>query len=72
MMQSLALNEIVELKEEIYKNFKINIHLHDTCGGQYFTLDENNTAITEYLRGYFSKKNLTILFSQDELQFSVK
>ena len=64
MMQSLALNEIVELKEEIYKNFKINIHLHDTCGGQYFTLDENNTAITEYLRVISAKESYHTIFTR--------
>ena len=37
--------EVLELKKACAEHFPDHVHFHDGCGGQYFSLDEENDAL---------------------------
>ena len=41
----ITLIDAGQLQREIEEQFNVHIHIHDTCGGFYFTLDEPNEAV---------------------------
>jgi hypothetical protein len=38
---TVTLTESTKLKTEVNDRFSAQIHFHDGCGGQYFSLDES-------------------------------
>jgi hypothetical protein len=71
MTLTLTFSEVTKLKDEIQKHFSVNVHFHDGCGGQYFSLDDKNEEVSKYIFEYFKKLNLKATFSNDGLQFTV-
>ncbi len=71
-MYLLTLEEFTELKENLKRIFSAELHLHDCCGGQYFSLDETDEVLVKYITEYFNNRNLSAVFSKDGKQFSVK
>lgn len=69
---TLTFTEVTELKEEINRRFSSQIHFHDGCGGQFFTLDEKNDELEKFIIAYFTERNLRAKFSEDGLHFTVK
>ena len=43
--------QAAELKRYILKHFSIVLHIHDTCGGMYLSLDEPSQLPTAYRGG---------------------
>jgi hypothetical protein len=68
---TLSFSDVTKLKSEVQNHFGINVHFHDGCGGQYFTLDESNENIRKYITEYFENSNLKATFSNDGLSFTV-
>lgn len=75
---SLSFDFVIELKQALkseprfQERFPVNnLHFHDGCGGQFFTLDQTGEDLTAYLSDYFDKRNLTAVFSEDRMQFTV-
>ncbi|MGN1203008.1 MAG: hypothetical protein ACI4RF_06900 [Eubacterium sp.] len=68
----LTLSEVADFKREISNRFSSNIHFHDSCAGQYFSLDGINNELRNYIVQYFSVRNMQTVFSDDGLQFTVK
>lgn len=68
----ITITEAAELKKEIKEKFSADIHFHDGCGGQYFTLDEPSGEIVKFIDGYFAEKNMRAVFSGDCCRFSVE
>jgi hypothetical protein len=66
----ITIGEVSKLKADVKELFSAEIHFHDACGGMFFSLDEKNPALQEYLTDYFSGKNLKVNFSDDGLQIS--
>lgn len=72
-MAVLGIDEVLKLKENLERLFNAKLHLHDSCGGQYFSLEEKyNAEFEEYLSNYFNSKNLTVIFTDDKQGFYVK
>jgi hypothetical protein len=67
----LTLNDVVDFKNDVKKFYSDDIHFHDGCGGQYFSLDEKNDELKEYIIKYFSQRNLKAVFNGD-LNFTVQ
>ena len=67
----LNFDEVIELKKFLAENNAQNIHLHDTCGGQYFTIDNGNDYTECLIKDYLSKKNQQVVFSDDKLSFTI-
>lgn len=63
-MRFISFMEISELKESL-KNagFNCAIHSHDTCGGQYFSLEADGAEVIEalkHVKEFFNRKNISV------------
>lgn len=68
----LSLSEVIELKQKVQQLFNADIHFHDACGGQSFSLDRADSALQEFITHYCCEKGLNVIFSEDHLQFYIK
>lgn len=74
-MAVLSIAEMPKLKEMAGK-YGFDIHIHDACGGQAFTLEpgENtNEGIYNALEQFFSEHKMTVsYFDEKKLNFSAR
>ncbi len=64
----ITFSEAVKLKSYIWEHFKTNLHIHDTCGGGlYFSLEEENPSVIEFVIAYFKARGLNTEVSSDGL-----
>lgn len=63
--------EVLELKKACAEHFPDHVHFHDGCGGQYFSLDEENDALCGFIAGYFAERGLTAEFTGGGTVFTV-
>lgn len=68
----LSFDLVIELKNALKENFSVYLHMHDTCGGQSFSLDQTSDDVVFYIQDFLKKKNLVGLFREDKLGFSVE
>lgn len=68
----ISISDAAGLKREIAEKFSVQIHFHDGCGGQYFTIENPTEELKEYIRTFFARQNANVLFSENGEQFSVK
>ncbi len=71
-MTIISLDDVIELRKEVFEKFKAKVHVHDTCPAQSFSLDENNSEVQNFIIDYFKSKNLKAEFSINGLSFIVK
>ena len=64
-------SEVLKLKAACAERFPDHVHFHDGCGGQYFSLDEENGALRDLICEYFSAVGLRAEFSEDGKIFTV-
>ncbi len=69
-MYILNFDEYLHLKTLLKENFNADIHMHDTCQGQYFSLEKQNKKAEKFIEKYFQKKNLNIDFDKSGISFS--
>lgn len=69
-MYILNFDEYLHLKTLLKENFNADIHMHDTCQGQYFSLEQPNKKVKKFIERYFQKKNLNIDFDKSGISFS--
>lgn len=67
----LSFGFVTELKKALQDAFSVYLHFHDGCGGQYFTLERTDNDIHAFICDYLQKRNLTAVFAEDDLQFTV-
>ncbi|MGN1340338.1 MAG: hypothetical protein ACI4WS_08600 [Oscillospiraceae bacterium] len=65
-------SEVLKLKAACAEHYPDHVHFHDGCGGQYFSLDEQNDRLREYICGYFAELGLAADFTGDGLVFTVR
>ena len=68
----LSISDVTDLKKAITEKFSSQIHFHDGCGGQYFTIDEPADELKSFLTEYFSRRKLKVRFLKDGTHFSVE
>lgn len=68
----LTLTEVAELKKVLLEKFSVQIHFHDGCGGQYFTVDKCTEELKEFISAFFTAKNLNAVFSENGEQFTIR
>lgn len=61
--------EIAQLKKELSDKFSAELHSHDSCGGQSFSLDKGGEDIKEYVSAFFAERGVKIKFTPDNKQF---
>lgn len=69
----LNLDEVMELKKEIAERFGVEVHMHDTCGAQTFSVDPDKMTpeLENYIIGYFDGQNMQADIAKDGY-FSVR
>jgi hypothetical protein len=67
----VTLDDAIRLKKSVKELFSAEVHFHDCCGGQYFSLDATDEKLKNFIESYFSKMNLQATFTDDGLQFTV-
>lgn len=68
----LNLFEVSELKNLLKEKNAGILHLHDTCGGQYFTIEDRTDLTNEILTEFLNSKGQKIQFSSDFNSFTLK
>lgn len=63
---------VAELKKKILELFSVEVHFHDGCGGQYFTVDALTDEMKVFLIEYFSERKLKVHFLESGDSFNVK
>lgn len=59
------------LKESLLERGLREIHMHDTCSGQYFTIDDPDDATCDALREHFAALGAQVVFSEDRAEYTV-
>ncbi len=72
MSEILDFSEVLEFKKAINETYGLYVHFHDACGGQYFSFDETKDGVKQFVKEYFSVKNLLPVFTNDGLSFTLK
>lgn len=67
----LNINDFIKLKKLIKEKYNIELHLHDTCSGQYFTLNSITMGVKEFINKHFKDKHMKVNFSDDGLSFYI-
>lgn len=52
MKESLDYEQAKIIKKAVMETFGVNLHFHDGCGGQYFSLDEANEEIARFVLSF--------------------
>lgn len=68
----LTLDDVADFKKKVSETFSQEIHFHDGCGGQYFSLDKQDDRLKAYIVNYCADRNLRAVFSADGLYFTVE
>lgn len=71
-MMTLTISDVSDFRRAVKEKFRVEIHFHDGCGGQYFSLAVNSPALQTFIEQYFAQKRLQTVFSDDFLSFTVK
>lgn len=67
----LTLSEVSALKSAMAAQ-GIAVHFHNTCGSQYFTLDETGEAVKSAIEAYFAPRPATkLVFQPDGMGFYI-
>ena len=61
--------EAARLKRFIKKNFSVNLHIHDTCGGLYVSIDKPDEAVKEFILAYCRENGISVTVSSDGRSF---
>ncbi|MBR1680182.1 hypothetical protein IJ707_00140 [bacterium] len=72
MSEILDYTEVLELKKAVGEKYGIYVHFHDACDGQYFNMDETKDGVQQFIKEYFSVKNLLPVFSESGLSFTLE
>ena len=65
-------SDVLKFKEECAKHFPDHVHFHDGCGGQYFSLEEKNDSLRDFICKYFEEQGFIVEFADDEQIFTVQ
>ncbi|MCR5265710.1 MAG: hypothetical protein K6E29_03845 [Cyanobacteria bacterium RUI128] len=65
MPATIDITKIIELKNILEEKFESKLHLHDTCGGQYFSVENLTPSAKDYIEYYFSERNYQTIYDND-------
>ena len=61
--------QAANLKNYILRQFNVVLHIHDTCGGLYLTIDEPDEAVKEFILSYCKELSIPVTVSHDGKSF---
>lgn len=73
MAVTLDYSDVLKMKKAVYDVFHLNVHFHDGCGGQYFSLDEAPAnELKDFIIRYFNNIGFNVKFSNDSMIFTLE
>ena len=69
MTATVDILKIIELKKTLDEKFGLYLHIHDGCGGQYFTVDNITPQGKDFIVEYFRNMKYSVVFNSDENEF---
>lgn len=70
---TMSYSEVLLLKKAVDEVFHLNVHFHDACGGQYFSLDdEPSEELVAFIVDYFNRKNISVRFACKNQTFTLE
>lgn len=66
-MSVLNLDEVIALRNRLQTDYGVHLHMHDTCGGQTFSIDTQDLTepVKKALEDYFSERGQKIRIHDD-------
>lgn len=61
--------EAAKLKRFIQQNFDVILHIHDTCGGLFVSIDEPNDTVKEFILAFCRENGIPVTVSSDGTAF---
>ena len=61
--------QAANLKNYISRKFNVVLHIHDTCGGLFLTIDEPNEGVKEFILAYCKELSIPVTVSEDGKSF---
>ena len=68
----MSLYEVSEFKKYLFEANETILHLHDTCGGQSFSLSATSNETVHLINDYLSQKGFTAIYSADQMSFRLQ
>ena len=66
MSDTIDITKIIELKNILEEKFEAKLHIHDTCSGQYFSVENLTPSAKDYINNYFMEKNYQTIFNDND------
>lgn len=71
-MVMITLADAARLKSRAAQECSVQLHFHDGCGGQYFSLDEPaDEKLQQWIGSYAEERHQKVVFSEDRMGFSL-
>lgn len=66
-------SDVLKMKKAVDEVFHLNVHFHDACGGQYFSLDEKpSDELRRFIVNYFEKLGIKVNYTNDFQIFTLE
>lgn len=65
----ISMSDIAELKRQAAERFSAEIHAHDGCGGQSFSVEADSAGLRGFIEDFFAARGITVKFTMDGLGF---
>lgn len=65
----ISISDIAELKKQAAERFSAEIHAHDSCGGQSFSVSADSGELRGFIEDFFGARGINVKFTADGLSF---
>ena len=70
---TLDYSDVLKMKKAVDEVFHLNVHFHDACGGQYFSLDEKpDEDLKKFITDYFGRLSINVNYTEDFQRFTLE
>jgi hypothetical protein len=68
----LTIDDYLRLKTHVQNTNGAVLHFHDTCGGQYISIENADDDTQRVIKEFLASLNLSAVFDDDKSGFTVK
>ena len=66
-------SDVLKMKKAVDDVFHLNVHFHDGCGGQYFSLDEKpSDELKSFIVDYYETLGIKVNYANDFQIFTLE
>ncbi|MDD6154290.1 MAG: hypothetical protein PUB39_01845 [Eubacteriales bacterium] len=71
MALKMTIFDANDIKKRVASRYKVNLHIHDTCGGFFMELDEPNDEVAQYVDSVLTQRGVDYKMSDDGCIFII-